>query len=80
MMNTMFSLNNNNVLIEGTENLLNHATDYYKNLFGPAASNLIPFDVDMWNPHEKLSPEENLHICRPFTLEEVKSALDYCLK
>jgi hypothetical protein len=46
--NTMFSLKDNEVIIEGTKNLLQHATSYYKNLFGPAARNLIPFDPNIW--------------------------------
>jgi mannosylglycoprotein endo-beta-mannosidase len=74
--NTMFSLTNNSVLIKGTDKLLNHATDYYKSLFGPGVGNMIPFDADMWRTHEKLSSEENLQICQPFTLNDVKSALD----
>jgi mannosylglycoprotein endo-beta-mannosidase len=74
--NTMFSLNDNDVIIKGTHNLLKHATTYYKNLFGPTVGNLIPFDPNMRKPHEKLTLEENNDIYRPFTMEEVNTALD----
>jgi hypothetical protein len=39
--NTMLSLNDNGVNIEGTEKLIEHATSYYKNLFGPAPGNIL---------------------------------------
>jgi hypothetical protein len=73
--NTMFSLKENDILIEGTDNLISHATAYYKNLFGPAASNILDFHVNMWKPHEKLCKEDSLILARPFTVEEVKTAL-----
>jgi hypothetical protein len=71
----MFSLKENDILIEGTDNLISHATAYYKNLFGPAPGNILDFDPNMWNPHEKLSEEENLILTRPFSVDEVKVAL-----
>jgi mannosylglycoprotein endo-beta-mannosidase len=40
--NTMFSLNDNGVNIEGTDKLIEHATSYYKKLFGPAGS-IFPY-------------------------------------
>jgi hypothetical protein len=73
--NTMFSLKENDILIEGTDNLISHATAYYKNLFGLAPGNILDFDANMWKPHEKLSEEENLILTRPFSVEEVKFAL-----
>jgi hypothetical protein len=73
--NTMFSLKDNYVIIEGTCDLISHAAAYYKSLFGPAAGNILDFDANMWKPHEKLTEEDNLVLARPFTLEEVKIAL-----
>jgi hypothetical protein len=63
------------VNIEGTENLVNHATSFYKSLFGPAPGNLIDIDVNMWDDSEKLSEEDNLDLCRPFSMEEIKKSL-----
>ena len=37
--NTIHSLKAGEVEIIGTDNLIAHATDYYKNLFGPAPGN-----------------------------------------
>jgi hypothetical protein len=73
--NTMFSLKDNDFLIEGTSDLISHASAYYKSLFGPTAGNILDFDANMWKPHEKLTEEDNLVLARPFTLEEVKIAL-----
>ena len=38
------SLNVGDTIIEGTDNLLAHATDFYKNLFGPAPGNLFKME------------------------------------
>ena len=38
--NTIFSLSCGDEMIEGTKNLLKHATEFYKDLFGPGARNL----------------------------------------
>jgi hypothetical protein len=62
-------LKDGDVNIEGTENLVNHATSFYKSLFGPALGNLIDIDVNMWDDSEKLSEEDNLDLCRPFSME-----------
>jgi hypothetical protein len=78
--NTLVSLKQNDVIIQGNDNLLQHATNYYKNIFGPTVGNLIPFDPNMWNPHEKLTLDENLEICKTFFMEDVKSALDSMAK
>lgn len=45
--------------IEGDENLLSHATEYYKELFGPKPR----YDID------------NMTLCRPFSEAEIKNAL-----
>jgi hypothetical protein len=68
----MFSLQDNDVLIEGTRDPISHATAYYKSLFGHVAGNILDFDANMWKPHEKLTEEDNLVLARPFTLEEAK--------
>jgi mannosylglycoprotein endo-beta-mannosidase len=42
--NNVVSLENNGELIEGDENLLKHATDYYKELFGLEEDHNIHID------------------------------------
>jgi hypothetical protein len=73
--NTMFSLKYNEIIIKGPNDLIAHATSYYKSPFGPTTGNLLVFDENMWKPHEKLTLEDNLNLTRPSTREEVKNAL-----
>jgi hypothetical protein len=73
--NTVLLLKDGDVNIEGAGNLLTHATDFYKSLFGPTPGNLIDIDENMWEEHEKLSREYNEELCKPFSLEEIKNAL-----
>ena len=73
--NTVLFLKDGDVNIEGTEKLLEHATEYYKGLFGPAPGNMFNIADDMWRENEKLSVEDNENLCRPFSIKEVKNAL-----
>jgi len=50
--NTILSMEDGTRIIEGDENLLNHATTYYKNLFGPEIGNAFPLDPSLWNDEE----------------------------
>ena len=54
---------------------MKHATDFYKDLFGPAPGNLLQVDPNIWGVEEKLKAEDNENLCRPFSEEEVKNAL-----
>jgi hypothetical protein len=72
---TIHSLDNDGIVIEGTKNLLQHATDYYKNLFGPAPGNLFPISPNLWSAAETLTVDDNIDLTRPFSMEEVKNAL-----
>ena len=73
--NSMKSLEYGSVTIEGTKNLLSHATEYYKTLFGPALGNLCQIDADLWSQEEKMTYADNEDLTRPFSLEEIKKAL-----
>ena len=73
--NSVQSLQNGEILIEGIENLIQHATEYYKELFGPAPGNMFQLDPNLWSLEEKISEEDNIELSRPFTIEEVKYAL-----
>jgi hypothetical protein len=55
---TIFSLQDGSNTIQGTHELLDHATLFYKNLFGPQASNNIKLRDDVWNIDERLSEED----------------------
>ena len=71
----MVSLKCGATIIEGTKNLLAHAIEYYKNLFGPASGNLFHLAPDTWMDEAKLTEEDNLILTSEFTEEEVKKAL-----
>lgn len=53
--NTIFSLQQDNRIIDGDAKILNHATNYYKDLFGPAEKPIVEFDSVNWSEGEKVS-------------------------
>ena len=67
----IYSLDDNGVLVEGTENILKLATSCYKELFGPAPRNMFPIATDLWDESEKLSSMDNDILTRLFSEEEV---------
>ena len=73
--NTIHALKASEVEIEGTDNLITHATEFYKDLFGPAQGNQFHLDPDAWSEDERLSEDDNRDLCREFTETEVKDAL-----
>ena len=73
--NTLHSLDDNGTLVEGTDKLLKLATAYYKSLFGPAPGNFFTLCPNLWSRDEVLSEEDNIDLTRPFSVEEVKTAL-----
>lgn len=73
--NTIFSLQNGEDVIQGTYALLEHATDFYKKLFGHAVGFQCQLREDMWAPAERLTLEEQDMLDVPFTEEEVKGII-----
>jgi hypothetical protein len=73
--NTIFSLQGEDGLVEGDENLVSLETKYYKELFGPSTCFNIPLNRDLWGEEEKVSVNENDSLCKPFSEIEVKYAL-----
>ena len=62
-------------VVEGDSNMLEHATEFYKNLFGPEQNHPFPLDPDQWDSCELVQEFENNLLTRPFTEEEIKEAL-----
>jgi hypothetical protein len=62
---TIFSMNNGDEVIPGDAKLMNHATEYYKSLFGLGYGNTFELDVDLWTED----------LITPFWEDEVKKAL-----
>jgi hypothetical protein len=44
---SIHTLKDDDVIIEGNTNLLDHATSFYKNMFGPAPGNLVKMSDDL---------------------------------
>jgi hypothetical protein len=70
--NIIFHLDKDGVNIDKDEEMLKHATEYYKNLFGPFGSPTSSLDPDCWEQSEKITEEEDNFLIRPFTEEEIK--------
>jgi hypothetical protein len=73
--NTIFSLENEDEDIKGDGDLLKHATEYHKTLFGPEINHNIPLDPELSGENEKLCADENDMLCKPFTVKEIEYAL-----
>ena len=63
-------------MIQGTPELLSHATEFYKGLFGQVADSGVRFDESSWTEEEKLSEEERSETDRPFTEDEIKKIVE----
>jgi len=72
--NTILSLEHDGNIIEGDENLLKHASEYYAGLFGPREEHDIHLDSSLWADLEQVTDLDNSLLCAPFS-EEVKEAL-----
>lgn len=71
----IFSLKDGENTITRDENLLIHAIEYYKSLFGRSEGNVFDLDPNLWSEVEKVTEEENINLTRPFDEEEIKRAL-----
>jgi hypothetical protein len=67
----MFSLKNGSDNIQGTPALLEHATSFYKELFGPAIDVGVRSRDDISGREEKLADEDRANLDRNFTEEEI---------
>jgi 4-hydroxyphenylpyruvate dioxygenase-like putative hemolysin len=73
---TIFSLKYYGNHITGDENLIRHATDFYKKLFGPREGNAFAIQEDFWSSEDKVLVEENNRLEMEFSEDEIKLALD----
>jgi hypothetical protein len=60
---------------EGDDKLLEHATEYYSELFGPPTEYEVQMDPTIWEDATKVSSSDNITLCRPFSETEIKEAL-----
>lgn len=73
--NKIFSLRNGDQVIQGTADLVDHATSYYKTLLGPAVGFQCRLRPDVWGEHEKLSGEDVRKLSEPFSEDEIKKVV-----
>jgi hypothetical protein len=73
--NTIFHLENEVESIDREEDIIKHATEYYKTLFGPSESPIFSLDPDCWAPNEKITEEENTQLIKPFSEDEIKKVI-----
>jgi Skp family chaperone for outer membrane proteins len=69
---TIISLQNGEEIIQGTEDLLRHATGFYKNLFEPHNSSNTRLRDDIWSEEEKLNDLDRRELDKEFTDEKIK--------
>lgn len=70
---SIFSLQESDNIITGNENLLAHATLYYKDLFGPGGGDTFELDENLWSSEEKVTELENQALSKPFDEEEIQN-------
>lgn len=73
--NTILSLEHEGDVIEGDDNLLAHATEYYTELFALALEFNIQINESLWEGVAQLSKLDNEQLCRPFSKAEIWNAL-----
>jgi hypothetical protein len=67
----IFHLEHEGNSLESDEEILGHATNYFKKLFGPSDSPMFQMNPH-WEQQEKVSVEENEFLSSPFSMEELK--------
>lgn len=73
--NTIITLEKDGETIEGDDKLLEYATEYYRELFGPKSEYDIQLDPSIWDNAENLDEDDNDNLCRPFSETDIKDAL-----
>jgi hypothetical protein len=77
---TIFSLRKGDSIIQGDAALLEHATAFYKELFGPVIDTGIRLREDVWTADEKLDNLDCAVMDKHFSLEEIKDTIDHMEK
>jgi hypothetical protein len=62
-------------LLQSEKDILAHASEYYKTLFGHEEKPVFNLDPVCWTQEEKVTEEENEALTRHFSLEELKKAI-----
>lgn len=73
--NTIFSLKHEEQIIEGDEALVKHATQFYKDLFGPSTTSGFHMEAGCWEHEEMVSSQESEELEKVFSESEIKRAV-----
>jgi hypothetical protein len=73
---TTFALYHRGKQISGNKKIRDHATEFYKCLFGHGTGDAFELDENLWPKSEGVTAVENESLVRPFDESEMKSALD----
>jgi len=65
-------LESNEGLLEDKKLMLDHAVDFYKNLFGLVENFGLKLNDNFWEEEDKATDSENELLEAPFTEEEIK--------
>jgi hypothetical protein len=71
----IFQLQDGKKTIEGDNKLKKHITSYYKSLFGKSQENNFQLDELLKEDIPQVTDLENEALIKPFTEEEIKSAI-----
>lgn len=66
-----------NCPITETKDMPNHATNFYKSLFGHDDNIGLSLYMKFWENHDKVSEEENMFLDAPFTDDETRTTIFY---
>jgi hypothetical protein len=69
---TIYSLQDGDHNISGDDNLVSHAIQYYKIIFGPGTEKAMDIDPNMCPLEDMVTEEENEELIKPFGEEEIK--------
>jgi hypothetical protein len=65
--NIIFNMEKDDGNISKYDDIVKHATEYYKELFGPSESPTFSLNPDCWDQNEKITEEENNLLTRQFS-------------
>jgi hypothetical protein len=68
----ILQIENGDVTLQKEEDILEHATEYYKNLLGPSEKPIFNLDPNCWDLEQKVTAEENETLTEPFSMKEIR--------
>lgn len=69
------SLEDEGRIIDDNQGMLEHAVDFYKNLFGEEPRSKLKLEENFWEQEEKVTREENERLAADFSVEEIREAI-----